>query len=145
VASAGYWAAVSQENVEIMRSAFDTFNREGLDAFDHAAEIFDPEVEMRAAVGRLPDTSQAVRGPDALRAWFAGLLASLDIRLEADEFIDAGASVVVVFRQIARGRASGAELTSGFAFVYGFRKGKISSVEGYRTKAEALEAVGLRE
>ena len=67
------------------------------------------------------------------------------MRLEADEFVDAGDSVVVVFRQIARGRASGAGVTNRFAFVYGFRQGKIDYVDGYRTKREALEAVGLRE
>jgi ketosteroid isomerase-like protein len=136
---------MSQENVEVVRRAFEGFNREGLAAFDQAVgEIFDPEVEMRA-LGRLPDTKQALRGHAALREYFAGLLATFEIHLEADEFIDAGDSVVVLFRQIARGRASGAELTNRLAFVYEFRNGRISCMDGYRTKAEALEAVGLRE
>jgi ketosteroid isomerase-like protein len=85
-----------------------------------------------------------VRGLEGVKAWFGEIFMSFDLRVEADEFVDAGDSVVVVFRQIARGRASGAELTSRFA-VYGFRDGKISSVDGYRTRADALEAVGLRE
>jgi ketosteroid isomerase-like protein len=135
---------MSQENVEVVRLAFDALNREGATALDQADEVFDPDVEVRS-VGRLPDTSPVVRGLEGLKAWFADLLASFDLRLEADEFIDAGDSVVVVFRQIAQGRASGAELTSRFAFVYGFRQGKIASVDGYRTKTEALEAAGLRE
>jgi ketosteroid isomerase-like protein len=86
-----------------------------------------------------------VRGLEGVKAWFGEIFMSFDLRVEADEFVDAGDSVVVVFRQIARGRASGAELTSRFAFVYGFRDGKISSVDGYPTRADALEAVGLRE
>jgi ketosteroid isomerase-like protein len=135
---------MSQENVELVRSAFDALNREGLAALDQAHEVFDSDVEIRA-VGRLPDTDPVVRGRAALKTWFADLFASFDLRVEPDEFLDAGDSVVVVFRQVARGRASGAELTSRFAFVYGFRHGKISCIDGYRTKAEALEAVALRE
>ena len=138
------WRAMSQENVELVRRGFDLLNREGLAALDRFDEIFDPEVEWRAA-GRLPDTRRDVRGREALTALFTEIFTSFDVRVEADEFFDAGDSVVVVFRQIARGRASGAELTNSFAFLYGFRKGKISCVGGYRTKHEALEAVGLRE
>jgi ketosteroid isomerase-like protein len=136
--------AVSQENVEIVRWAFDLLNRDGPAALDRFDEVFDPEVEMRA-VGHLPDMSDDVRGREGLTAWFAEVFTSLDMRVEVDEFIDAGDSVVVVFRQIARGRASGAELTSSFAFVYGFRKAKVSCIDGYRTRREPVEAVGLWE
>ena len=63
----------------------------------------------------------------------------------ARELIDAGDSVVVVCRLIARGRGSGAELTNHLVFVYGFREARICWVDSYRTKAEALEAVGPRD
>jgi ketosteroid isomerase-like protein len=53
--------------------------------------------------------------------------------------------VVVVFRQISRGRASGAEVTNRFAFVFALRNGRIFYMEGYRTRENALEAVGLRD
>src|SRR4051812_26738090 len=99
---------------------------------------------MRAP-GRLPDMDTTIRGREAVKAWAESLFETLDVHLETDEFIEAGDSVVVVFRQIARGRASGAELTSHLAFVYGLRSGKIVSADGYRTRREALEAVGLRE
>jgi ketosteroid isomerase-like protein len=116
----------------------------GESAFDEALDLCDPEMEMRAP-GRLPDTDTAIRGGEALKAWATGLWGTFDIRLEPDEFIDAGDSVVVVFRQIARGRASGAELTIHLAFVFGLRGGKLVSADGYRTNEEALEAVGQRE
>jgi ketosteroid isomerase-like protein len=135
---------VSQQNVEIVRRGFEVLNRDGLQgALRFIDEVCDPEAEVRA-IGRLPDVKR-VRGPDAVKAWFGELFGTFEIRLEADEFIDAGDSVVVVFRQIARGRTSGAELTDRFGFVYGFRNGKITYLDGYHTKREALEAVGLRE
>jgi ketosteroid isomerase-like protein len=74
-----------------------------------------------------------------------GSLRDAGPQLEVDEFIDAGDCVVVVFRQISRGRASGAELTNRFAFVYALRNGRIFYMEGYRTREKALEAVGLAE
>jgi ketosteroid isomerase-like protein len=135
---------MSQENVEVVRQAFHGFNREGLGALEQLGEVFDPDVEMRA-LGRLPDSTEVVRGHDGLKAYFTGLLGMLDMRLEADELIDAGDSVVAVCRMIARGRGSGAELTNRLVFVYGFRGGMICQVDSYRTKTEALEAVGLRE
>ena len=97
------------------------------------------------ALGRLPESTEVVRGYDGLKAFFTGLLGMLDMRLEADELIDAGDSVVVVLRMIARGRGSGAELTNHMVFVYGFREERICRVDAYGTKAEALEAVGPRE
>jgi hypothetical protein len=42
-------------------------------------------------------------------------------------------------------KASGAEITNRFVTVWGVRQGKVTYLDAYRTKAEALEAVGLRE
>jgi ketosteroid isomerase-like protein len=135
---------MSRENVEIVRRCFDLLNREGLAALNEIEVFCDPEVEIRRGVGRLPDMNR-VRGHEALKAWCTEILGTLDTRFETDEFIDAGSSVVVVFRHIARGRASGVELTSPFAFVYRLKEGRITYMDGYRTREEALEAVGLRE
>jgi len=65
--------------------------------------------------------------------------------LRAEAHIDAGDAVVVVARQIARGRASGAEVANRLVYVCGFRGEKVTYFDAYRTKAEAVEAVGLRE
>ena len=134
---------MSRENVEVVKRCFDLLNKgrveEAIDTYCH------PNVEIRRSVGRLPDLSGKLSGREACKAWFAQLLGTLDIRLEGDEFIDAGDSVVVVFRQIAREPASGAELTSRFSFVYGLHDAKVTYMDGYRTKDEALEAVGCGE
>jgi ketosteroid isomerase-like protein len=72
-------------------------------------------------------------------------MGTFEWRLEADELIDAGDAVIVVVRQIARGRESGAEVSNRVVMVYGFREGKVTSGDAYRTKGEALEAAGLTE
>jgi hypothetical protein len=51
----------------------------------------------------------------------------------------------VVARQVTRGRASGAEVSTRPVFVYGFRGGKVTYIDAHRTKSEALEAVGMSE
>jgi ketosteroid isomerase-like protein len=136
---------MSRENVDVVGRGFDLLERRGLEAVDEIVDEFcDPEVEVRQGVGRLLDVGR-VRGPEAVKAWFGEILGTFDMRIHADEFIDAGDSVVVVFRQIGRGRASGAEFTDRYSFVYRLREGRITYVDGYRTKTETLEAVGLRE
>jgi ketosteroid isomerase-like protein len=136
---------MSQENVEVVYRCFELLDRDGPAALDEIlGEFCDPEVGVRS-VGRLPDRDTSARGREAVKRWFTDLCTTLDLRLEPDEFIDAGELVVVVFRQIGRGRVSGVELTSRFAFVYGLRDKRVTCMEGYRTKRESLEAVGLSE
>ncbi|HZA89221.1 MAG TPA: nuclear transport factor 2 family protein [Solirubrobacterales bacterium] len=103
---------MSQENVELVRRCIETVNRGGLQvALELIDEFADPDIELRA-VGRLPDLGRLLRGREAVKAWFAQVLGTFDWRVEADEFIDAGDAIVVVARQIARGRGSGAEVTN---------------------------------
>jgi ketosteroid isomerase-like protein len=135
---------MSQENVDVVRRGFETINRDGLPAvLELVDEVADPDFELRG-FGRLPDVTR-VRGSEAAKDWFADLLGAFDWRQEADEFIDAGEAVVVVARYITRGRASGVETSGRMTYVFGFRQGKVTYFDTYRTKEEALEAVGLRK
>lgn len=62
------------------------------------------------------------------------------------EFIDAGDGVVVVpVATTGRGKGSGVPIESGHTWVYEVRDGKIVRERAFRSKAEALEAVGSRE
>jgi ketosteroid isomerase-like protein len=131
-------------NVDVVRRGWEAINREGLPAALRLVdEVVDPDIELRAT-GRLPDVGR-VRGHEAFKKWFAQILGTFEWRLEADEFIDAGDAVVVVARQVTRGRASGAEVSTRPVFVYGFRGGRVTYIDAHRTKSEALKAVGLRE
>jgi ketosteroid isomerase-like protein len=136
---------MSEENVEVVRRCIETINRGGLQgALEVVDEFCDPDVELRA-VGRLPDLGRLLRGREAVGGYFAQLFGTFDYSIEVDEFIDAGDAVVAVIRQIARGRGSGAEVSNRVVFVYGMRDGKITYLDAYRTKSDALEAAGLSE
>jgi hypothetical protein len=62
-----------------------------------------------------------------------------------DEFIDAGAAVVVVTRLEWRGKGSGAHGETAIVVAFWLRASKVFREESFIERAEALEAVGLRE
>jgi ketosteroid isomerase-like protein len=136
---------MSQANVELIRRCIETFNHADdealLDLLDQVAAD-DTEV---SATGRLPDVSGPVVGRDAIKDWFLRLRGTLTYETVADEYIDAGDAVVVVCRQVGRGLGSGAEVSTEMTQVFGMRDGMVTYWDAYRTKREALEALGRRE
>lgn len=65
--------------------------------------------------------------------------------LHPEEFIESGEHVVVVTRLRGRGRQSGVEVEDRYFAVWTIRYGRAVTYREYPSKAEALEAVGLRE
>ncbi|MGC1850905.1 MAG: nuclear transport factor 2 family protein, partial [Solirubrobacterales bacterium] len=57
---------MSQENVEIVKAAYEALAREGLDRF---IEHFTDDVEYRVLVGALDGDLDPLHGRDAVRAW----------------------------------------------------------------------------
>jgi ketosteroid isomerase-like protein len=133
---------MSQENVEIVRGAFEAFNRDGPEA---ALAAFAPDVEWHD----LPDQ------PDAeVHHGQAGVLSAIeqffggfeDYDVNLDEIIDHGEQVVVCVRTIGRGRASGARFEQRPAGgVWTVRNGLVVRVVWFETRREAVEAAGLVE
>ena len=68
-----------------------------------------------------------------------------DYRVEAEEILDAGPSVVVILREHGRGKGSGAPFEERHPQLWTFRKGRIIRWESFSTRADALEAAGLSE
>lgn len=68
-----------------------------------------------------------------------------ELRWEPQEFIDAGERILVVVRQIARGRASGVMLDESIVHVWLIHDRKVKELRVYSERSQALEAVGLRE
>ena len=65
-------------------------------------------------------------------------------RFDVLEITDAPwSNVIVVVRVRGRGRASGVEVEARSVTVWTLEKGKVSRVKLYRTRADAVEAVGL--
>jgi ketosteroid isomerase-like protein len=83
---------------------------------------------------------------EGVRQFFRDWLESFETyRAQAEAFIEAGNEVVVGYRVCGRGKGSGVEIEMTRWNVYGIRNGLVNRVELFKTKEEALEAVGLRE
>ena len=131
---------MSQENVEILKANIDAYNREDWDAFfKDLAPGF--EMDLSRAVGPW----RGVFGLDQLRG-FLGEFAEYweSVRIEPQEFIEAGDLVVVPWAMHGRGR-DGIELVARATFVFTIRNGAIERVTMYQERQDALEAVGLSE
>lgn len=65
-----------------------------------------------------------------------------ELRWEPLEFTDLGDAVVVETRIVATGRGSDLRVEADETDVFWFRDGRLVKVQGFATKAEALEAAG---
>ena len=133
---------MSEENVEIVRRAFEVLNRRDTEA---ALPYIDPEVELHSAIigGAEGNT---YRGHEGFRRWMAESDASFaELRGEVEEWRDLGDDVLQIGRVHARGRESGVEIDSPMAWLVTLRGGRIVHARGYLDPQEALEAAGLRE
>jgi hypothetical protein len=132
---------MSQENVEIVRRAYDAYGRDGLDGL---MRYLHPEIEW-TTTGPFRE-SATYRGHEEVRRYLGARLDVFeDVPVEPQELIDAGARVVVVARMSGRGKQSGAPVERTLASVGSLRDGMLVRIRNYPTKAEALEAVGLWE
>ena len=136
---------MSRENVEIVRRGYELYAAGDLEG---VASLFAEEAELADAGGLgVVGTAAGTRhGPEGfLRATEEAVEAFEDYRVDAEEFIDAGDSVVVPVRISGRGRASGAKLETRLAHLWVLRNGSVIRGDVYRGTEEALEAAGLRE
>jgi ketosteroid isomerase-like protein len=71
---------------------------------------------------------------DAAAAWSA-------LSLELDELTPRGERVLALGRLRGVGRGSGGEVDQSLAFVSTIGEGRITRIEGFRSRAEAMEAL----
>jgi ketosteroid isomerase-like protein len=128
--------------VEVIRQAFRALDRGGL---DDVVAFWDPEIDWRAIEGA-PDDVGVLTGHEAMRRYYEQWLETFDdIRVEAEELIDATDHVIAVIHVVARMKGSEAEVSMRHAIVYTVRNGLIVRGREYATKEQALEAAELRE
>jgi ketosteroid isomerase-like protein len=130
---------MSQENVEKARDFIEAYNRRD---FDAAVEAFDPEIEW---VLPARQKSDSCRGPDEVKQFWKGLDETFEeLRLDPQEFVDAGDHVATRLRYHTRGKGSGVEIDGElYHQVATFRGGRMVRIEYFGEWAEALEAAGL--
>ena len=79
---------MSQENVEVVRAAYEAFARGGL---ERHMEHFSDDVDYRSLGGALDEPYGPVRGKAALRALLEDWIHTFDgVKMELLELIDAG-------------------------------------------------------
>jgi uncharacterized protein len=131
---------MSQENVEIVRRGYEHYNRTG--EADYA--FLDPEIVYD--VSRRTFDPLVYHGHEGVRKFLALIREQwTTMRLEPQEFVDAGDKVVVSIRLVGVDKESGVETTANAAHVWTFRDGKVVRQTTFQTMDEALEAAGLRE
>jgi len=135
--------AMSQDNVEIVRAAIEGWNaRPQEPEFAH----FHPELVYHPRADE-PDPSPHV-GRDAYERLIRGFVESFaEVTFDVQEMIDAGDYVITstVLHAVPHGQGStsGADVSDSYVFVYKMRDGLVVEGWEYRTRQEALEAVGL--
>jgi ketosteroid isomerase-like protein len=134
---------MSQENVEVVRRVYGAFRRNDL---DRMVEFVTPDVELHGTRGGLSE-GHVARGTDAVKKTFEEWDSEVweENRVSPQEFIDGGDQVVVLQHELRRGRGSGVEVESETAVLFGLRDGRVSRIQGYMNRAEALQAAGLPE
>jgi ketosteroid isomerase-like protein len=131
---------MSRENVEIVRWIYERFNQRD----DAVWEVMD-EAEIRFPDWSWATEKQTYKGREAIEFFADTFSVFLDFRMYAERLVDAGNYAVATIHNIGRGKGSGVDIDMRTAVLYEFRDGKVVRVEVYGTRAEALEAAGLRE
>ena len=141
IVAAGYWRAMSGENVEVVRGIFDGWAVGDLSA---GAADFDEHVVF---VVRSDFAEWGVYlGTEGVRRYMHRFLESWEhTTFEAEELQAVGDTVIVRLVQRGKGVESGIELELRFFQLFTFRGGKIVRLESVMHEREALEAVGLSD
>jgi len=132
--------AVSEENVNVVRKAFEAWNAGDMEG---VRDLYDPDVIMRAPPG-WPEPGPFV-GRDAVMQQFIQVREAFtrdSIELVSD-FQTAGDRVIV--RVDWRGTGSGPQSDIEWTPVFTIRNGRVFQVEYFWDHVHALEAAGLRE
>lgn len=133
---------MSEENLEVVRRWWASFNEEGMPSLD----LCDEQVEVRNP----PDfpVRGSYYGHEGIRQWRADVFDVIDdVNVEAEKLFDVGDGETVVMFLRLRGVAiyTRIPIDETWAAVWTIRVGKVVHAQGYISRREALEAAGLRE
>jgi ketosteroid isomerase-like protein len=134
---------LAREDVELLRRGYEAFNEGGVEA---VLDWLAPDIEVKDRQS-LPDRA-TYHGVEAVAALFASNMEVFDqLTFEPEEFIELNDHTVVVLRQRARGRGSGAEVESVIAHLWEMDGGLPVKLRIFGDKEQALEAAhaALRE
>jgi uncharacterized protein len=133
---------MSEDNVEIVRRAYEAFNRGDLDGM---VADFAPEFEYVAS-GAVPGTRGVHPGTEGFRQYTEGFWGEFDdAHIEVHELTEARDQVLASVTFRGRGKQSGVEASWDIWQLWTLRDGKNVRGEGFPSRDEALKAAGLSE
>jgi ketosteroid isomerase-like protein len=138
----GKLTGVSQENVEVVRRAYEHFRATG----EVLADVVAPDFVWDMSKFRGWPERQTYPGVEGATQFLSEWADSWeDWHVEMiDDLREAGDKVVGVYRPRGRSKATGMPVEMDFAQVWTLRDGKQIRMEMYASAGEALEAAGLR-
>ena len=141
---------MSEQNAELARMGIEGVNQfmRGEISSDVYAAFFDSDVEVRWHDEQTyPDTPQRLQGVSELVEFSEQWREGWDELDQEPLEITAAANgrVLVLTRQTGRGHQSGVPIEFHYFQLWTIREGKITEIEYFRHRAEALEAAGLSE
>jgi uncharacterized protein len=132
--------AMSEENIEIVRSIYEALNRVDWDA---ATRQTDANFEVTFQRGPNAGTH---RGRDSIQAILADQREAFDAWVIQVELVfDSGDRVVALIKSRLRPKGTDAEFEIRNGHIWTIRDGVAVSLRGYPNPEEALEAAGLSE
>ena len=135
----GSVSKVFREDADRLRDAYQAFNEGGVEAF---LERLHPEFQLRDRESS-PDRAETRFGKEGIKQLFDSYMEAFDaLRLEPQEFIDAGDQIVVTLHQRVRGKGSGAEVVGNIAHVWTMREEAPFQLRIFGDKESALRATG---
>ena len=133
---------MSQENVKVVESAFDAWERGDTASI---LQMCDEGIVITQAA-ELPGVAPQQHGHAGVLEAFAIWPEQWDaFRIEILRTFQSGDQVVVTTSQSGRSKDSGIEVATQFTFLFRLRSRKITEWRIFMREPEALEAVGLSE
>jgi ketosteroid isomerase-like protein len=131
---------VSRANVEVVRAEIDAYNRG-----DWESILKDAGPGFECDLSRALGPQNELYGRDQMQRFWAEFAEGWEsVRIEPHEFIEKGDNVVVPWTMHLIGRDR-IEVQARLTWVWTFRDGAVERICMYQDRAEALEALGLRE
>jgi len=132
---------MSQQNVAVVRRAFEAFNARDVDGLVNMAAEDSEWLPFRAQLEGI-----VYRGHEGIRQFVSDMDEDWEaFRIDPLEFHDSRERVAVIGRVSALGRGSSVEIDSIAGFVLELHRGRIRRLTSHSDSEAALEAVGLRK
>ena len=129
---------MSQENVILVRSAYEAFRRGDIQAI---FSILDPQIEVYQS-DQVPWGGR-YRGHAEVGNFFSKLTQAIESKVDPDHFVDADDHVVAVGYTRGRVRATGHEFEVPAVHIWTIRGGKVIRFEAYIDNPKMRSALGL--